>query len=77
MLVCSCIAPAVFCYHLANLRHPPVACRPPPPPYALGTAQTIITSDQTSDLTGVIYPGPANKVQVGAAAAGVVRSRCQ
>ncbi|PRW58476.1 hypothetical protein C2E21_2859 [Chlorella sorokiniana] len=37
---------------------------PPPPPYTLGTAQTIITSDQTSDLTGAIYPGPANKVQV-------------
>lgn len=44
--------------------------RPPPPPYSLGTAQTIISSDQTSDITGVIYPGPANKVQVRAAGEG-------
>ena len=39
-------------------------CRPPPPPYSLGSAQTLISSNSTSNVTGVIYPGASNKVEV-------------
>ncbi len=61
------------CTGLTQTARVPVR-RPPPPPYFLGTAQTIIKSDQTSNLTGVIYPGPGNRVQVGAAPLGEMTS---